>query len=81
MKNLIAERIADFLKKFPPFCNLSLTDLVAISKESLVLHLEKRELLFDVDDPPHSMFYVVKDGAVALSVLYDSEEVLVDQCD
>lgn len=81
MKNLIAERIADFLKKYPPFCNLSLIDLVAISKESLVLHLEKRELLFDVDDPPHSMFYVVKDGAVALSVLYDSEQVLVDQCD
>lgn len=81
MKNSIAERIADFLQKHPPFCNLSLLDLVAISKESRVLHLEKREVLFNVKDEPHPFFYVVKEGAVALSVVYDGEQLLIDECD
>ena len=81
MKNSIAERIADFLKKHPPFCSLSLPDLIAISKESQVLHLEKKQVLFNVDEQPHSFFYIVKDGAVALSVVYDTEKVLIDECD
>jgi CBS domain-containing protein len=81
MKNSIAERIAYFLEKHPPFCSLSLLDLIAISKESQVLHLEKKEVLFNVNDEPHSFFYIVKDGAVALSVVYDAEQVLIDQCD
>jgi len=81
MKNSIAERIADFLKKPPPFCSLSLPDLIAISKESQVLHLEKKQVLFNVDEQPHSFFYIVKDGAVALSVVYDTEKVLIDECD
>ena len=41
MKNSIAERIADFLKNHPPFCSLSLADLIAISKESQVLQVAK----------------------------------------
>jgi CBS domain-containing protein len=81
MKNSIAERIADFLQKHPPFCNLGLLELIAISKESQVLHLEKKQLLFNVNDEPHSFFYVVKDGAVALSVDYDKERILIDECD
>jgi CBS domain-containing protein len=81
MKNSIAERIADFLQKHPPFCNLSLLDLVAISKESQVLYLEKKEVLFNVNDEPHPFFYVVKEGAVALSVVYDGEQLLIDECD
>ncbi|MGO4817821.1 DUF294 nucleotidyltransferase-like domain-containing protein [Flavobacterium sp. W22_SRS_FP1] len=81
MKNSIAERIADFLQKHPPFCHLSLFDLVAISKESRVLHLEKKEVLFSVKDEPHPFFYVVKEGAVALSVVYDGEQLLIDECD
>ena len=81
MKNSIAERIADFLKNHPPFCSLSLADLIAIAKESQVLHLEKKQVLFNVNDQPHPFFYIVKDGAVALSVVYDTTKVLVDECD
>jgi CBS domain-containing protein len=81
MKNSIAERIADFLKKHPPFNSLSLPDLVFISKECQVVHMEKNQRLFNVNDEPHSFFYIVKDGAVALSVMYDTEKVLIDKCD
>jgi CBS domain-containing protein len=58
-----------------------LLDLVAISKESQVLYLEKKEVLFNVNDEPHPFFYVVKEGAVALSVVYDGEQLLIDECD
>jgi CBS domain-containing protein len=56
MKNSIAERIADFLK---PFLNLSMLDLIAISKESQVVYLEKKSA-FNVNDQPHSSFILLK---------------------
>jgi CBS domain-containing protein len=81
MKNSIAERIADFLKNQPPFLSLSLPDLIAISRESQVVYLEKNQVLFNVNDQPHSFFYIVKDGAVGLSISYDEKEILIDKCD
>jgi CBS domain-containing protein len=64
MKNSIAERVADFLQKHPPFLSLSMPDLITISRESQVVYLEKNQVLFNVNDQPHSFFYIVKDGAV-----------------
>jgi CBS domain-containing protein len=81
MKNSIAERIADFLKNHPPFLSLSMPDLIAISRESQVVYLEKNQVLFNVNDEPHSFFYIVKDGAVGLSISYDEKEILIDKCD
>jgi CBS domain-containing protein len=39
-------------------------DLIAISRESQFVYLEKNQVLFNVNDQPHSFFYIVKDGAV-----------------
>ena len=41
MKNPIAERIADFLKNFPPFNSLTYAELFHIASEIRVLYLEK----------------------------------------
>ena len=81
MKNPIAERIADFLKNHPPFMSLGLEDLITISNQSQVVYLEKNQVLFKFDDQPHSFFYVVKDGAVGLSITADEKELLIDECD
>ena len=81
MKNPIAERIADFLKNHPPFTSLRLEELILISNESQVVYLEKNQVLFKIHDQPHSFFYVVKNGALGLSITYDEKEVLIDQCD
>jgi len=81
MKNSIAERVADFLKNFPPFKSLSYQDLLVLSSQVQVVYLEKNDILFQVSDVAHPNFYVVKDGAVGLSVTIDGEEVLIDQCD
>ena len=81
MKNSIAERIADFLKNFPPFNSLTYKDLVAIANDSKVQHIDKNEVLFKVGDTTHGYFYVVKEGAIGLSVVSDAEEALIDKCD
>ena len=81
MKNPIAERIADFLKNHPPFMSLGLEELIIISNHSQVVYLEKNQVLFKFDDQPHSFFYVVKDGAVGLSITADEKELLIDECD
>lgn len=81
MKNSIAERIADFLKNFPPFKSLSYQDLLVLSKQVQVVYLEKNAILFQVGDVAHHNFYVVKDGAVGLAVISNGDEILIDQCD
>lgn len=81
MKNAIAERIADFLKQFPPFSSLTFEDLVKISNQIEVLYLEKNQVLFKVGDITHTHFYIVKEGAIGLSVTSDVEEALIDKCD
>ncbi|WP_306350182.1 DUF294 nucleotidyltransferase-like domain-containing protein [Flavobacterium sp. '19STA2R22 D10 B1'] len=81
MKNSIAERIADFIKNFPPFSSLNYTDLLKIAIEVRVIYLEKNKTLFQINDPCHDSFYIVKDGAIGLSVTSDAEETLIDKCD
>jgi CBS domain-containing protein len=81
MKNSIAERIADFLKNFPPFKSLPYPDLLDLSNQVQVVYLEKNAILFQVADTAHHNFYVVKDGAIGLSVISNAEEILIDQCD
>ena len=81
MKNSIAERVADFLKNFPPFQSLPYPDLLDLSKQVQVQYHEKNSILFQVGDQAHHNFYVVKDGAIGLSVIIDGEEILIDQCD
>ncbi|AWH86017.1 nucleotidyltransferase [Flavobacterium album] len=81
MKNPVAQGIADFLKHFPPFSSLEYTGLMDISAQSKVIYLEKNQVLFKGGDATHADFYVVKDGAVGLSLTSDAEETLIDKCD
>lgn len=81
MKNPVAERIAGFLKQFPPFSSIANDELDVITQQSRILYLEKNQVLFKGGDALHSDFYVVKDGAVGLSLTSDTEETLIDKCD
>ncbi|MGO4867760.1 DUF294 nucleotidyltransferase-like domain-containing protein [Flavobacterium sp. W21_SRS_FM7] len=81
MKNSIAERIADFLKSHPPFMSLTIPELISISEESQVVYLEKSQVLFNANDQPHSFFYIVKDGAVGLTISHENKDILIDKCD
>jgi len=78
--NTIAENIADFLKEYPPFDNLTFQELSVIATNIRVLNLEKNEVLFQINDKLHDCFYVVASGTVNLAVIADAEETLLNKC-
>jgi len=78
--NTIAEQIADFLKEYPPFDNLTFQELAVIATNIRVLNLEKNDTLFKVNDKLHDCFYVVASGIIHLSVIADAEETLLNKC-
>jgi len=76
----IVERIADFLREYPPFNNLSLEQLKIVATSIRVINLEKNKILFQINDPLHDTFYVVASGVVNLTVISDAEETLINKC-
>ena len=78
--NTIAEHIADFLKKYPPFDHLNFQELSEIATSIRVMNLEKHKILFQINDALHDSFYVVASGVVNLSVIADAEETLLNKC-
>jgi CBS domain-containing protein len=78
--NTIAEHIADFLKKYPPFDNLTFQELSEIATSIRVVNLEKHKTLFQINDVLHDSFYVVASGVINLSVIADAEETLLNKC-
>ena len=79
MKNTISFRIADFLKNYPPFSNLSESELESLSEEISIIYKEKDSTIFSIDEAAHSQFYVVHKGAVAL--WSKDEKSILDICD
>jgi CBS domain-containing protein len=48
-------------------------DLIAILKNQFIW---RKSGAFNVNDQPHSFFYIVKDGAVGLSISYEKKKIL-----
>ena len=66
MKNTIAERVADFIKNFPPFDEFSKEDLCSIAKQVTITYLEKDKKVFAAGEATHDRFYIIHKGAIAL---------------
>lgn len=79
MGNVISERIADFLKDFPPFTLLEKRALCELAEEVTVIYKGKNAVVFEAGEKTHEHFYVVHKGAVTLTEK-DSKEV-IDICD
>ncbi|MEO1011433.1 MAG: DUF294 nucleotidyltransferase-like domain-containing protein [Bacteroidota bacterium] len=79
MRNTISERVADFLKNFPPFHELESSKLYVLSAKVSIRYQEKGSIIFAEDEKPHDHFYIVHQGAVALRKTINSE--IVDICD
>jgi CBS domain-containing protein len=79
MKNTISQRVADFLKNFPPFSYLKQKDLENISEQITIIYKEKDSAIFNLNEDTHDSFYVVHKGAVALRA--DQESEIMDMCD
>jgi CBS domain-containing protein len=78
--NIIAEQIADFLKKYSPFDNLTFQELSEIATNIRVVNLEKNQNLFKINEPLHDSFYVVASGVITISVIADAEENVINKC-
>ena len=79
MSNRISERVADFLRRYPPFDALNTPDVQALALEVDILYREKGSFVFREGEDTHNCFYVVHKGAVDLRV--SAREELVDICD
>lgn len=79
MKNLISERVADFIKNFPPFNVLDKKSLFRLAEEVLIVYKEKNSIIFSVDENQHSHFYIVHKGAVTLTNIISNS--ILDYCD
>lgn len=66
MKNSIAERVNDFLKKHPPFNLLKHEGLLEISTQVSIIYLEKGDTLFKKGAGLNDHFYMVRNGGIAL---------------
>lgn len=78
--NIIAEQIAEFLKNYAPFNQLTLAELSEVANNIRVINLEKKQTLFKINDALHDSFYVVVSGVVNISVIVDAEENIIDRC-
>ena len=81
MKNTIAERIADFIKNFPPFDQFSKGDLYAIAQQVTITYLEKDKMVYAAGEAPHDRFYIIHKGAIALKKEINSKLETVDRFD
>lgn len=79
MSNRIAERVADFLRRYPPFNELTQKDLKQLSEGTDILYKDKGSTIFEEGEEAHAFFYVIQRGAVALRK--DKGGEIVDICD
>ncbi len=80
MNTTISNRIAQFLEGYKPFNYLEFDNLLTIANNVRVLNVEKDKSLFQINDILHDCFYVLQSGVLHLSVISDSEEILLNKC-
>ena len=79
MKNTISQRVADFLKNFPPFNFLDKFDIEVLSEQVSIIYKDKGAIVFEENEETHNCFYVVHKGAIELS--QKSKNDILDMCD
>ncbi|MFT5238399.1 MAG: CBS domain-containing protein [Flavobacteriaceae bacterium] len=81
MKNTIANRVADFLKRFPPFDLLTKDQILKIAKQVKIKYVEKSEIIYAQNDVLHDHFYLINKGAVSLKKEVDGLMRTIDKFD
>ena len=81
MSNVIVNRVAEFLKRFPPFSFLTKEDLQKVATAVEIRYLEKGEVLFRQGDPAQPHFFVVKEGSILLTEKRQDTVQIQEFCD
>ncbi|ALJ03908.1 nucleotidyltransferase [Pseudalgibacter alginicilyticus] len=77
MANSIADRVSFFLSGYPPFNMLGKKSLLEIASQVDIIYLEKGDTVFKKDDAYHKHFYIVRDGAVNLYHITETNKNIV----
>ena len=81
MSNVIVNRVAEFLHRFPPFSFLEREDLLSVAQQVEIQYLEKGETLFTQGEPARPSFFVLKEGTIHLVEKTQNEEEIREICD
>jgi len=81
MSNLITDRVAYFLKDYPPFSELAEEDLKQIAQFITVKYFEPEQFIFKEGDPQTGFCFVLNKGNIKLFKSDGLETNLVDQCE
>lgn len=79
--NVIVNRVAEFLKRFPPFSFLEKEDLFAVAQQVEIQFLEKGDTLFFQGEPARPHFFVLKEGIIHLTEKSPTGEDIKEICD
>jgi CBS domain-containing protein len=79
--NVIVNRVAEFLRRFPPFSFLGKDDLASVASSVEVLYLEKGEILFRQGDVAQPHFFILKEGVIQLVQNSPHGEEIREVCD
>lgn len=81
MSNVIVNRVAEFLKRFPPFSFVTDKELEKIASSVEIQYLEKGETLFRQGAPPSPHFFILKEGEIRLSENQGGKEEVKEYLD
>ncbi len=79
--NVIVNRVAEFLHRFPPFSFLEREELLRVSQKVEVRYLEKGEILFHQGDAAQPQFFILKEGIIHLVQNTTAGEEIREVCD
>jgi len=81
MSNVIVNRVADFLQRFPPFSFLNQEDLKITSQAVEIQYLQKGETLFEQGQEAKPNFFILKEGQIHLTESQQTKEEIKEYCD
>jgi CBS domain-containing protein len=79
--NVIVNRVAEFLKRFPPFSFLGKEDLTAVAQSVEIQYLEQGEILFRQGEAARPHFFILKEGQIQLLENSSNGEQIREVCD
>lgn len=79
--NVIVDRVAYFLKDFPPFQFLSSDEQLEVANSITVVHFKKSAMVFEEGKETNQEVYVLRKGNIRLLQQTNQGNQLVDQCE
>jgi CBS domain-containing protein len=81
LQQSLRHRICDTLKRFAPFNDFKIDDLLDLSQKVVIEYCAEGDFIFKQDETPKKYFFFIKEGSIKLFKTTDENTVLHNQCD